>query len=69
MVLIEYPLPGPPPPGPSPLPLSPLLSDRLTEGMRELEVIVEKRDVSLCAAMLLIYAHKKCKTIGECANT
>ena len=33
--------------------------------MRELESIVDKRDVVLCAPLLLIYAHKKCKTIGE----
>ena len=33
--------------------------------MRELETILDKRDVALCAPLLLIYAHKKCKTIGR----
>ena len=40
-------------------------TDRLAEGMRELETIVEKRDMVLCAPMLLIYAHKRCKTVGK----
>ena len=40
-------------------------SDRLAEGMRELETILDTRDVVLCAPLLLIYAHKRCKTIGK----
>jgi len=32
--------------------------------MRELETIQDKRDTVLCSSMLLIYAHKKCKTVG-----
>ena len=39
--------------------------DRLAEGMRELETILDKREVVLCAPLLLIYAHKRCKTIGR----
>jgi len=39
--------------------------DRLAEGMRELETILDKREVVLCAPLLLIYAHKRCKTIGK----
>ncbi len=39
--------------------------DRMSEGMRELEPIVEHRDVMLCAPLLLIYAHKKCTPVGE----
>ncbi len=35
------------------------------EGMRELERIMDKQDVILCALMLLIYAHKKCETVGK----
>lgn len=42
--------------------------DRLSEGMRELEAVVEKRDVVLCAPMLLVYAHKRCKTVGKLFN-
>ena len=42
-----------------------LHTDRLAEGMRELEPIVDKRDVVLCAPMLLVYAHKRCKTVGK----
>ena len=61
--------PSPPPllssPPPLPLPLPLICPDRLAEGMRELETILDKRDMVLCAPMLLIYAHKRCKTIGK----
>ena len=40
------------------------VSDSLTEAMRELEGIQDKRDTVLCSAMLLMYAHKKCKSVG-----
>ena len=36
----------------------------ITEAMRELEGIQDKRDTVLCSAMLLVYAHKKCKSVG-----
>ena len=42
-----------------------LHTDRLTEGMRELEPILEKRDVILCVPLLLVYAHKKCTPVGK----
>ena len=38
--------------------------DSISEAMRELESIQDKRDTVLCSAMLLVYAHKKCKTVG-----
>ena len=38
--------------------------DSISETMRELETIQDKRDTVLCSAMLLVYAHKKCKTVG-----
>ena len=41
-------------------------SDSITEAMRELEGIQDKRDTVLCSAMLLVYAHKKCKSLGVC---
>ncbi|XP_077347338.1 tetratricopeptide repeat protein 21A [Lithobates pipiens] len=39
-----------------------LMEDRVQEAIRELESIREVPDVSLCALMLLIYAHKKSGT-------
>ena len=38
--------------------------DSISEAMRELEGIQDKRDTVLCSAMLLVYAHKKCKSVG-----
>lgn len=40
-------------------------TDRTSEGIRELESISDKRDMVLCSSMLLIHAHKKCKTVGK----
>ncbi|XP_032880066.1 tetratricopeptide repeat protein 21B isoform X1 [Amblyraja radiata] len=50
-----------------------LMEDRIQEAIRELEVVREKQDVSLCTTMALIYAHKKCSapdrdTIQELDN-
>lgn len=39
--------------------------DRIQEAIRELEVVREKQDVSLCTTMALIYAHKKCSAPGK----
>ena len=36
--------------------------------MRELERILEKTEVILCAPMLLAYAHKQCETVGTCVK-
>ena len=48
-----------------PLPSPPLpCPDRLSEGMRELEVLVDKRDTLVAAPLLLIHTHKKCQTVG-----
>ena len=45
--------------------LIPLLSDRIQEGMRELDFLKDKRDVNLCSTMALMLAHKKGNTIGR----
>lgn len=42
-----------------------ILQGRIQEGMRELELVKDKRDVNLCSALALIFAHKKCKTIDR----
>lgn len=38
--------------------------DSISEAMRELESIQDKRDTVLCSTMLLVYTHKKCKSVG-----
>ena len=51
---------------PSPLPAAGLVMEgRESEGMREADTALESRDLSLAAKLLLVHAHKKCKTIGE----
>lgn len=42
-----------------------IMEDRTSEGIRELESIADKRDMVLCSSMLLIHAHKKCKTVDR----
>eukprot|EP00731_Ephydatia_muelleri_P012930 Em0007g240a len=42
-----------------------IMEDRTSEGIRELESISDKRDMVLCSSMLLIHAHKKCKTVDR----
>ena len=42
-----------------------LITDRLAEGMRELEGIKDKPDLILCTTMALMYSHKRCKTVGK----
>lgn len=41
------------------------MEGRESEGMREVEAVQDSKDVVLCAKMLLIYAHKKCKIVGK----
>ena len=41
------------------------MEGRESEGMREVDTALESRDLSLAAKLLLVHAHKKCKTIGE----
>ena len=41
------------------------MEGRESEGMREVEAVQDCRDVALCAKMLLVYAHKRCKIVGE----
>ena len=45
------------------------VSDSISEAMRELEGIQDKRDTVLCSAMLLVHAHKKCKSVGASTLT
>ena len=40
------------------------ISDRVQEGMRELEPLKDKRDINLCTTFALVLAHKKAKTVG-----
>ncbi|XP_044149245.1 tetratricopeptide repeat protein 21A [Bufo gargarizans] len=42
-----------------------LMEDRVQEAIRELESIKDVPEVSLCAIMLLMYAHKKSKAIDR----
>lgn len=44
------------------------VSDRVQDGMRELDVLKEKRDVNLCSVMALMLAHKKAHSIGACVK-
>ena len=41
------------------------LTDRLVEGMRELTAIQDQQEVCLCCPLLLIHAHRKCKTVDR----
>ena len=43
-------------------------SDRIQEGMRELDFLKDKRDVNLCSTMALMLAHKKGNTVGRSPN-
>ena len=45
------------------------LSDNLPEGMRELENLLDKRDLVVCVPLLLVHAHKKCKIVGKLIST
>lgn len=42
-----------------------LCKDRVQEGIRELEILKDKRDVNLCSTMALMFAHKKSPNVGE----
>ncbi|KAK6970975.1 Tetratricopeptide repeat protein 21B [Biomphalaria glabrata] len=42
-----------------------VLQNRVQEGMRELEILKDKRDVNLCATMALMLAHKKSQTMDR----
>ena len=37
--------------------------------MRELENLLDKRDLVVCAPLLLVHAHKKCKIVGKLIST
>jgi tetratricopeptide repeat protein 21B len=39
--------------------------DRVQEGIRELEILKDKRDVNLCSTMALMLAHKKGNSVGK----
>ena len=41
-------------------------TDRVQEGIRELDILKDKRDVNLCATMALMFAHKKSHSVGQC---
>lgn len=43
-------------------------AERIQDAISNLESIRNYPDVSLCSIMALIYAHKRCETIGECSH-
>ena len=45
-----------------------VMEGRESEGMREIEMVQDSRDVALCSKMLLVYAHKRCSIVGKLAN-
>ena len=42
-----------------------MFADRDQEGIRELEVLKDMRDLNLASIMCLIFAHKKSKMVGK----
>ena len=42
-----------------------IIIDRITEGMREAKLIHDSPDLVIAVPLLLIYAHKQCKTIDK----
>lgn len=42
-----------------------LLQGRTQDGMCELELVKDKRDLNLCSVLALLFAHKRCKTIDR----
>lgn len=42
-----------------------IILDRLVEGMRELTMIQDSPDLILGAPLLLIHAHRRCKTVDK----
>lgn len=41
------------------------VSGRIQEGISDLDMIKEKRDVNVCSLLALSYAHRMCKTVGN----
>ena len=41
------------------------VSGRIQEGISDLDLIKDKRDVNVCSLLALSYAHRMCKTIGN----
>ena len=41
-------------------------ADQIPEGIRELEGLQDNRDLVVCAPLLLVHAHKRCKLVGQC---
>ena len=41
------------------------MEGRESEGMREVEGVLGSQVMVLCGRLLLVYAHRRCKTIGE----
>ena len=40
-------------------------SDRVQEGIRDLEVLKDKRDINLCSTIALMFAHKRSSSLGN----
>ena len=45
------------------------VTERVQEGMRELDAMKDKQDVNLCSILALIVGHKKSKHIGESTHS
>lgn len=46
-----------------------VLQDRVQEGIRELDILKDKRDINLCSTMALMFAHKKSHNVDREAIT
>lgn len=46
-----------------------VMQDRIQEGIRELDMLKDKRDINLCATMALMFAHKKSPNVDREAVT
>ncbi|PVD35924.1 hypothetical protein C0Q70_02893 [Pomacea canaliculata] len=42
-----------------------IMQDRVQEGIRELDILKDKRDVNLCSIMALMFAHKKSPNVDR----
>ena len=40
------------------------ITDQIPEGIRELEGLIDKKDLVVCVPLLLVHAHKRCKLVG-----
>lgn len=41
-------------------------AERIQDAINELENVRGHPDLSLCSIIALLYAHRRCETLGEC---